>query len=1271
VLRTTRLAVLGLLLLLTSGVGHAQRFPTHTYTVSDGLPSAMVYAAVQDTLGRMWFATRTGIAVYDGHEFQVQGHEAGLIDLHQEFLLRDREGTLYAAGGNPYSQALRHDGSRWVAIGAPGFSDNDYLMVSAAMATLDDEDIIFLGTDDGMLFTYHPSHGWRGQSIPGVGPGEGVTGLLPVPGGLLVTAPSRVVRIGGDADAFTFQEVVRVDDDRLRATVPDGEGGYWVLGDASIHRLRDGRLEPEAATPRMLVSNPETHSALRRYVIEPDGIGGFFAATIERILHYHPLTGARTLGLDNGFASGGATGLVTDREGNLWVTGLRGITKLLGVSLESWDSSHGLHADEVSAVLQRRNGSFVLGHPNGLSLLRDGGIATVSFSEEQMHGRVLDLWEDEDGTVWASCADKGLLRIDPDGHQRWYLRDEHHVNSTLRDAAGTFWVSTMHDLYRMEGGHFRPEGLADEIGAPAIQGRRLFPAADSGFYLASRRYGLIEYESDGTHAWTKVDRSLPGVYALLEWDDGTTWIGTGNGLYALTPDAVVEVGDGARGPRVERPVYFLTRDPVGDVWIGTDNGVLRWDGNSTTHLTIQDGLAGRETNRAAGVVDAAGRMWIGTERGVTIFDRRLQRDPGPGPLASVDAVEVDGDTFALLRDLELPHHHNSLTFQFTTISFLDENRARVESWLEGFDRTWLPAYQSPLQEIRYTNLSPGTYRFHLRAVDAAGRRSPVVSSAPIVITPALWQRPWFWVLAVVVVAAILASWILGISRSRYAMRLEREVEERVRDLAASEAAKAAESRRLSVTLESITDGVITTDAEGRVVLFNPAAASITGWPVAEAVGRPLHTVLQLRSTDALPAELPHGDMALVTREGETRTIEITSAPVRGDSGRGGSVLAFRDITDKRAIEAELSQAQRLQSLGILAGGIAHDFNNLLTVVLGNVSLVAQEADPESARKLGDAREATLRARSLTQQLLTFSRGGAPLRTSASVAEVVRENASFALSGSNSRCQLDLAADLWTVDLDPGQIGQVLNNLLLNASQAMPEGGVVEISARNVSGEVPGLPPGDHVRITVRDSGPGIPADHLTQIFDPYFSTKTEGTGLGLATAYSIVRRHDGLLSVDSTPGQGTTFHIHLPRSVSVAEPTEARTDASPRILVMDDDEDVRTVTASLLRASGYAPTVARDGEEAVATYREAMERGERFAVVIMDLTVRAGMGGRDAMEQILRLDPEARGVVASGYSNDPVLANHVAHGFRGRIPKSFLREDLRRVLGEVLGIETG
>jgi CheY-like chemotaxis protein len=360
---------------------------------------------------------------------------------------------------------------------------------------------------------------------------------------------------------------------------------------------------------------------------------------------------------------------------------------------------------------------------------------------------------------------------------------------------------------------------------------------------------------------------------------------------------------------------------------------------------------------------------------------------------------------------------------------------------------------------------------------------------------------------------------------------------------------------------------------------------------------------------------------------------------------------------------------------VLAGGIAHDFNNLLTGVLGNLSLAREQLAPGSTllELLDESEQAAQRARGLTQQLLTFSKGGAPVKKVLSAWSVVEDAATFALRGSAVRGELTVCEGLWSVEADAGQLAQVIQNLVLNGAQAMPRGGTIRVRGDNVElGAASGTPlgAGRYVRISVQDEGEGIPPEHLPRIFDPYFTTKRSGVGLGLATVYAIVKKHGGHVSVASHLGGGTVFDVWLPATGRVADPQAER--ARPvfrgrgRVLVMDDERIVRNTASGMLQTLGFEVLTASDGADAVALYGAERRAGRPIAAVLMDLTVPGGMGGVEALRALKAIDPAVRGVATSGYSTDPVMADRGAYGFAGVLPKPYTFDDLARVMAEVL-----
>jgi PAS domain S-box-containing protein len=507
---------------------------------------------------------------------------------------------------------------------------------------------------------------------------------------------------------------------------------------------------------------------------------------------------------------------------------------------------------------------------------------------------------------------------------------------------------------------------------------------------------------------------------------------------------------------------------------------------------------------------------------------------------------------------------------------------------------------------------------------------------------------------------------------------------------------AAEKESLAVTVRSIGDGVITTDVRGRIIMMNNEAERLTGWPSKEAIGKPLKTVFNFVVDLATQARTPQTgfrneaqsilvslpeNATLVARDGSERTVEQLASPIRDSKNEvAGVVLVFRDITQRQRAEAERRKTETLEQLGLLAGGIAHDFNNLLTAIIGNISLASLllPPDDEMAARLVDAKNASVRARDLAQQLLTFARGGTPIKRATSIGKLIQDTVSFSLRGSHNRSDFSFGADLWPAEIDPGQISQVIANMAVNADQAMPNGGMLQVSCENfpyttsTTPQIRDLLPGDYIRIKIKDQGVGIPEQYLDRIFDPYFTTKPKGNGLGLATCYSIVKNHSGLITVESEVHAGTTFDIYLPAALNEELPAEQPTaftqamTGSGRVLVVDDEDAIRALVDFTLSRLGYQVAQAATGIEGVNIYSEKFKAGERFDVVILDLTLPGGMGGKEVLKRLIEIDPTVNAIVSSGYATDATMSRYQDFGFRGVITKPYEAAELGKTVHEVI-----
>ena len=647
----------------------------------------------------------------------------------------------------------------------------------------------------------------------------------------------------------------------------------------------------------------------------------------------------------------------------------------------------------------------------------------------------------------------------------------------------------------------------------------------------------------------------------------------------------------------------------------------------------------------------------------------IQSWPTPSPSAETVLIRREGDNVVFLNELR----HRKGTALALKLSLSSERlpaamAARgIQGVVKGIDYRGVPV----LAVLRAVPDSPW---FVVAKIDLAEVYAP------------MRERAW---IAIILGGVFIISAGISIILLWRHQRLQLALEQSQAELQV-EAALARLRRRNALILTSAGDGIFGLDPQGNYTFVNPAAAKMLRYETEELVGKHGHTVCHHSKAGGGPyleeecpiyAAYRDGSIHHVVdeyfwrKDGTGFPVEYTSTPIMDNGKLTGAVVTFKDVTERKQIEEERIKAGKLESIGILAGGIAHDFNNILTAVLGNITL-ARLNSKQGDRAYGllmEAEKASIKAKSLTQQLLTFARGGAPVRKVMPITMLIKEAAAFAARGSGTQCVFFIPDDLRAVDVDEGQIRQVVTNLVLNAVQAMPEGGTVEVQAENTivsPGDLLLLRPGEYVKVSVKDHGIGIPKEYLSKIFDPYFTTKQKGTGLGLTICYSIVRNHGGYIGVESETGVGTTVYFYLPAvqtgTVTLEEFEEEIPLDHARVLVMDDEKMVREVAEQMLSHIGYEVDLAQDGVEAVDLYNKARQAGRPFDAVILDLTNPGGMGGKEAAGKILEIDPAAKLIVSSGYSSDPIVTQFGEYGFKGVVVKPYRLGELAKVLHRLL-----
>lgn len=493
--------------------------------------------------------------------------------------------------------------------------------------------------------------------------------------------------------------------------------------------------------------------------------------------------------------------------------------------------------------------------------------------------------------------------------------------------------------------------------------------------------------------------------------------------------------------------------------------------------------------------------------------------------------------------------------------------------------------------------------------------------------------------------------------------------------------------------ETTSEAVLMCDQKKEIIYVNKVCLELTGYSREEALEM---SITEFISSDDFPrieaaCERPalrrgndrHYETEAIHKTGNRIPIDVRISRIINYDKSMGFLLVARDLSERKKAEMELLKVQKLESIGALAGGIAHDYNNILGVIIGNISLAQTYLKPEQEvfNVLKAAQRASEQAKNLTKRLLTFSKGGSPNKKVVSISAVIESAVDFTLSGSNVKCEYSLPEHLWPVEIDESQIGQAIYNLVVNSMEAMPKGGMLRVGAENTRiDQEDSLTPkqGKYLRISIEDHGTGIPEEVLGKIFEPYFSTKEmgkqKGMGLGLSISHSIIKKHGGDIQVASKEGEGTTFFIYLPateKAITTVVPAKRKLKEPSfpgmgKVLVMDDEEMIRKLCRQMLVYLGYEVVLSEDGGEAIELYKEAMESGHPFDLVMLDLTVRGGIGGEETISRLAEIDPGVKGIVSSGYSDNPILSDYESYGFCDAIAKPYKVHELGRALNRVL-----
>jgi signal transduction histidine kinase/streptogramin lyase/ActR/RegA family two-component response regulator len=1191
--------LLGILLHIYS---YGQLYQIHTYTDEEGLPEAMAYDVAQDNSGRMWFATRGGIACYDGVSWKTYTTADGLRQNSGLRLLVDRTGRIWVLPYFRWGVSTPHyfDGSRWQKVAGPDTgpvqeAEMAHFRVVGPEEGKNGLPVLAIGSKQHGLFL-RVRDKWQHLSTANGLPGNNINGMAVLDRklyaatdlGLAVIDVDKAGPLTADTGLNRTLDLPTAEVRGIGVQYKDKFPGshlnrsrIWLLGREWI-----GCFDEPG---RKITTYPMSYFNEDEGGVEllPDYRCGVYAGNEKRVLYFNYKTAAwDAVTIGSGLVGTGLTSMCIDFEKNIWISNPRGVSKIISRRFANYRIRNGLMEDEVTAVLEYEPGKFVLGHNKAMSFWEKGKIR--HFSLEGKTGddfqvcRVMDIKKDPQKNIWAALDGNGLIKLDPDLQVTWYGKPHglgEQVNSICFDGRNNLWIGTKYNLLITGSSNFNPVPVKKLAGSGV---RKIFKIAnDAGekLYFATWESGLFTFDDRSqTQSWEHF--RLPGqnqgnnIYGLYKDSSSTLLLGTMDGVLTLDEKKKTLKRFSRSGFELHEPVFFITEDRSQRLWFGTLNGVVRWDGKEARRYSTAHGLAGRETNRAAGVVDNRGRLWIGTSRGLSIYNE-LFDDPATWktpPKLHLTALSTDQRLIPLTgraSPVRLDADTHTLAFDFFAISFQDERGLRFRYKLEGFDNHWNDEYLHYVQTVRYPRPAPGRYRFRIESENIMGIWSETVSSPEIIIPTPFYNQLWFYLFLFTALVLMMFLVVRFITRLRYAAMLEKQVQERTAQL--------------------------------------------------------------------------------------------------------------------QIVQQQLIQAQKMEAIGTLAGGIAHDFNNILGVILGNAELVLDDL-PEDTREYDNVEnilKASKRASELVKQILAFSRQSKRERRAIDMITIANDALKLLRPSLPATIEIRrfIRAESAVILADATQMHQVIMNLCTNAAHAMREqGGILEIRLDNVYLDEEGvknhhdIAPGPYVRLTVSDTGHGIPKVVMKRIFDPYFTTKDagEGTGMGLAVIHGIVKSHSGDVSVYSKPGKGTAFHVFLPSfegdesEVTKVSTVETLPCGSEHILLVDDESDLTEVGMQILNRLGYRVTGKSDPIEAVRTFTQTPAE---FDMVITDFTM-PKMTGIQVAETIKDIAPHIPVILCSGF-HASIPEEKIKAYVDDFVMKPIVKSELAQVVRDVLNRKKG
>lgn len=1281
--------------------GGISRFDGSTFThfnTGDGLSDNHVLTIFEDSNGYIWIGTMAGLNRYDGRSFHRPHTGNSLYRSEIRAIREDLEGNLWFGTDNgawKYDRKTREFARFTVKQGLSSDLIESLLV--------DRRGNLWLGTEGGGVNRYD------GETFTGFSTKDGLVHqtvfsiLEDKQGNLWFGTPNGVSRYDGKSlESFKLEE--GLNNSSIRTIMEDRQGNLWFGTDGAGVCCFDGETFTRLTEKNGLSSNVV-------WSLLEDREGNIWIGTYRGGLDKYGGGVFTCFSSKDGLAGDVIRSILLDRQGHFWFGTYRGgVSRWDGKSLRTFTTKDGLVNNFVLTIYEDRQGNLWFGTYGGISRYDGQKFMNLTPKEGLADPVVRAILEDRGGRIWIGTNHRGISIYDGRTFTNFSREDglnDNRITTLLEDRQGKIWIGTLNGICLYDGRRF--VNISRKWDLPHKNIYSIIEDGSGNLWIAAFGEGIIKYTPHLPVGSFDVFNSRDGlehsnVVSLCFDDTGKLWAGTEKGIYRFNTEAYNQGG---------RKIF--------------------------KHYGLPEGFIGIECIHNSILKDNQGNIWFGTLKGAIRYNPRMDRPNRREPLIHITNVrplfaEENLAAYSqgispengLPMGLKLPYSKNNLLFEFIGISLTVPERIKYKCKLEGFDKFWVPVKTG--STATYSNIPPGRYSFKVRASNNDGIWNRKPASFAFEIIPPFWQTWWFYLLC----AAGLATGTFFIIKHRVGhlekqrrnlqekvllstrelqqekdkverinLELEQRVSERTSELLSANRTLEAEIKERKQIEEALRESeekfrAIAENAleaifivqDGVIKFPNPRAEEMFGYSAAELDGIPIERFIYPQDREKKPAQshrIPGSDTGIVNscfriinRIKNELFTELNSVSINWD-GKPATLNFLRDITEKKKLETQLLQAQKMEAIGTMAGGIAHNFNNLLTGILGNTSIILGDtaADNPHYEELKQIEENVQSGVHLTRQLLGFARSGKyEVKVTDLNLLIQKSTEMFGRTRREIHFQEKYAADLWPVEVDKAQLEQVMLNLYVNAWQAMPEGGSIFIQTGNISLDVNeaqtrGLEPGRYVKVSVTDTGVGMDEVTRKRIFEPFFTTKDmgHGTGLGLASAYGIILNHSGCIQVYSEKGNGTTFNIYLPASnkrvdrvMKTAVLPEDFLRGTETILLVDDEEGIISVGEKLLKRLGYRTLPAKNGYQAMETVKKNMGK---IDLIILDM-IMPGLGGAETFNQLRKIDPEIKVLLSSGYSLNDQAARILEQGCNGFIQKPFHLKELSYKIRTIL-----